>query len=208
MDLPTVTCTSPSRILPSHEVVGPQVPQAGPGCRQLMTIVSSFYYNVESLSRSDRNNDFLLYILPPGLSPIIPCLEFLLFSSCAAKAFLQGSSYFQIFFVSWYLSGTSILLTYELMKFINPLYSGAWHHMICLANPSTHPALNAIEKSFSYGYHWLAKTSQWQSGSSRYTQLGGIWCLGTLQAQFWLGSQTSGGIYVRPKITFLARIAL
>ena len=112
MDLPTVTCTSPSRILPSHEVVGPQVPQAGPGCRQLMTIVSSFYYNVESLSRSDRNNDFLLYILPPGLSPIIPCLEFLLFSSCAAKAFLQGSSYFQIFFCQlipeWYQHSSNI----------------------------------------------------------------------------------------------------
>lgn len=97
MDLPTVTCSSPSRILPSHEVVCPQVPQAGPGRRQLMTIVSSCC-NVETLSRSDRNNDFPLYILLLWLSPIIPWVQSLLISSSAAKAFLQGSSYFQIFF--------------------------------------------------------------------------------------------------------------
>ena len=97
MDLSTVTCSSPSRILPSHEVVGPQVPEAGPGCRQLRTIVSYFYCNAESLSGSDQNNDFLLYILPLELSPVIPCLEFLLFSSSAAKAFSPRDQLFSIF---------------------------------------------------------------------------------------------------------------
>lgn len=97
MDLPTVTCSSPSRILPSHEVVRPQVPQAGPGRRQLMTIVSSFYCNVEALSRSDRNNDFRCIFLLLGLSPIIPWVQSLLFSSSAAKAFLQGAVIFKYF---------------------------------------------------------------------------------------------------------------
>jgi hypothetical protein len=46
MDFPTVTSASPSCLLPAHEVVGPQVAQAGPGCCQLRATVSFFPLNV------------------------------------------------------------------------------------------------------------------------------------------------------------------
>lgn len=94
MDLPTVTCASPSCILPSHEVVSSEVSQAGPGCCQLRTI-ASFLYNTESLSGSIRNNEFVMYILPLGLCPM-PRISFC-FLPLLQKHLLQGSSYSHFF---------------------------------------------------------------------------------------------------------------
>jgi len=47
MDLPIVTSTAPSCLLPAHEVVGPEVAQARPGCCQLRATVSSSLFKCQ-----------------------------------------------------------------------------------------------------------------------------------------------------------------
>jgi hypothetical protein len=66
MDLSTITSASPSCLLPPHEVVSLEVPKAGPGCRQLRTIITLFLLKYVEPLRSIQNNELVVYNFATG----------------------------------------------------------------------------------------------------------------------------------------------